>query len=82
MKHAFGSIVGKRIKGVVVKEADSPPTCQVFLVFSDDTHYELYTPSGDIRGTGGVDEGGFEHVKKYMSSHSRIVFEYCEDGGG
>ena len=46
---------------------------QVFLIFDDDTHYEIYTDSM-IYGTGGVDNGGIAHVRQYMPQQE-IVFE-------
>ncbi|MGE0594655.1 MAG: hypothetical protein AB7G23_08975 [Vicinamibacterales bacterium] len=75
MKDAIRDIVGKSIAGVVVKESDRPPRRQVFLVFSDGTYYELYSGSGDIKGAGGIDTGGLEAVRNYMSATHKIVLE-------
>ena len=65
--------LGKRICGAVVKEGDRMPRMQVFLIFDDDTYYELYSDS-IIFGTGGVDIGDIEHVRQYMPKQ-RIAFE-------
>ena len=70
MKDAIRNIVGKRVAGVVVKEASRPPRTQVFLVFSDGTFYELY---GDIAGAGGVDRGGIDAVRSYLQSDDRRI---------
>lgn len=78
MKDAIKDIVGKRIKGVVVKYGKESPTSQVFLIFTDDTHYELWTPSDEIFGCGGIDKGGLEVVRTYMSRNN-IHLEYVDE---
>ena len=42
MKSYIEQIVGKTIAGVVVRESETEPNRQVFLVFTDETHFELY----------------------------------------
>ena len=83
MKGAVKDIVGKKITGVVVREATwrSPPQTQLFLIFSDGTYYEFYSDS-NITGTGGVDKGGIEEVKKYMPEHFKIIAEYSIKDAG
>ncbi len=77
MKKAVKGIIGKTITGIVVKEGPRPklPRTQVFLIFSDGTYYEFYSES-IIKGTGGVDIGGIEEVRKYMPHHDEIITEY------
>ena len=53
LKDGLSQLLGKRICGAVVKEGDRLPRMQVFLIFDDDTYYEVYTDSM-IYGTGGV----------------------------
>ena len=65
LNEALPQLLGKRICGAVVKEGDRMPRMQVFLLFDDDTYYELYTDS-TIYGAGGVDRGGLEHVREYL----------------
>ncbi len=75
MKDAIKDIIGKTIKGVVVKKSDTRnPRSQVFLVFTDDTYYELYAES-TIIGAGGLDPGGMEKVRNY-GSENKIIFDY------
>ena len=78
MRDAIRKIVGKRVAGVVVKEAGRSPRTQVFLVFSDGTFYELY---GDIAGAGGLDSGGIEAVRRYLQSEDRriVIDEFAAD---
>ena len=76
MKQAVKDIVGKTIQGVVVKEG-SHPRSQLFLLFTDNTYYELYCPDSKIREAGGVNRGGAEEVRRYLSDH-RIVLEHYE----
>ena len=72
MRDEIRQIIGKTISGVIVKKSDRYPTSQVFLLFSDDTYYELY---GDhIKGSGGVDRGGRGAVLRYLPEH-KVEFE-------
>ena len=73
LKDVLPQLLGKRICGAVVKEGDRMPRMQVFLIFDDDTYYELYTDS-TIYGAGGVDRGDLAHVRQYMPQQ-RILFE-------
>jgi len=75
MKTAVKSIIGKTISGVLVKESPdpTPPASQVFLVFDDGTYYEFFSNS-KICGAGGIDEGGMQAAKDYMSTQ-KIIFE-------
>ena len=77
MKEAIKEIVGKTIKGVIVTEGKESPQSQVFLVFSDNTYYELYTPgSTTISGAGGIDKGGMQKARDYASrSPNEIVLD-------
>jgi hypothetical protein len=63
MKSYIEEIVGKTIAGVIVTEGEREPRQQVFLVFTDDTHFELYGQYfafGKHRYPGGMD-----HIIKY-----------------
>ena len=73
-KAAVATIIGKTIKHVVVKEGDSSPRSQVFLVFTDDSYYEFYSTHGTIAGAGAEDIGGIEAVRRYLPEQ-RIVYE-------
>jgi hypothetical protein len=81
MKDAIREILGKTISGVVVKRhPDGYPSSQVFLLFDDDTHYELYTSKEKIKGIGGVDPGGKDKVLAYRREGIEVVFEaYLEE---
>jgi hypothetical protein len=58
-------LIGKRIADVVWrKNGTHSPRHQLFLVFEDDTHYEIYAPER-LKPAGGVDSGGLEHVLEY-----------------
>lgn len=57
MKDGIKDIIGKQITGVVVTERENgSPQSQVYLVFSDDTSYELYSFQSII-GASCVDKG-------------------------
>lgn len=77
LKDGLSQLLGKRICGAVVKEGDRMPRMQVFLIFDDDTYYEMYTDSS-IFGAGGIDQGNIENVRLYMPAQ-KIVFECHAD---
>ncbi len=77
MRDDLQNIVGKQIKGVVVTEGESDPRSQVFLIFSDETYYEFYSPCA-ISWTSPAYRGGLEEVKNYMP-HQGIIVEVCDD---
>ena len=62
MKGAFEQLLGKTISAVYCRENESTPNGQVFLIFDDDTHFELYSPTV-LHGAGGIDSGGLEKVR-------------------
>ncbi len=75
MRSGFKNIVGKTIKGIVVKGSDfKNPKSQIFLLFSDNTYYEFYCDS-TIKGNHGIDKGGIDIVKNYISEN-KIILEY------
>jgi len=43
MKAEIQKIIGKTIKGVVVAEGFRGPQSQLFLIFTDNTFYEIYS---------------------------------------
>lgn len=72
MKDGIRQILGKTVSGVIVKESDSEPRSQCFLLFSDGSYYEMY---GHIAFTNGLGSGSADEVKEYMSSRMKVVFE-------
>jgi hypothetical protein len=76
MKDGIQQVLGKCIKSVVVAKSPRSPTRQVFLLFTDGTYFEFY---GDqFSGAGGIDQGGIENVRRYISQHheAEITAEY------
>jgi len=73
-KPGVTGIIGKTIQHIVIKEGDRFPREQFFLVFTDDTHYEIYSTHGGMSGAGGVDRGGIEAVRAF-GREQRIVLE-------
>lgn len=79
MKSGVRDIVGRRITGIIVKEASKTPRTQLFLVFDDGTYFEFYSTE-DIQACGGVDQGGAAAAWRYMASVNRWpVFAAFED---
>lgn len=82
MKGAFDEVKGKTIEGIIIKNGrNHPPKWQIFLVFDDSTHFEFYSSENDqhLSGIGGVDKGGADRVRRYMSGACDIVFDNCDD---
>lgn len=61
-------ILGKTIKGVVVKHNvnNTSPAVSLFLVFSDDTSYEIYSMFS-MNFCSGVYARDMEGVRRYLS---------------
>lgn len=75
MKEAIKDIVGKTITGVIavqMKHAGSPKY-RVYLLFSDNTHYELYSCSDAIHGAGGIDPGGYDELMQVLKRGNHCV---------
>jgi hypothetical protein len=51
------------------RSSDGP---QLLLIFSDGTYLEIW---GDINAAGGLDPGGLDKVRHYLSESTEIVFE-------
>jgi len=74
MKSYIEQIVGKTIAGIVIREADTDPRRKVFLVFTDDTHFELY---GQYFAFGKhLYPGGIEYVIKSAEPGAKEVTVY------
>lgn len=59
----------KADRSVVVSESSRNPREQVYLIFTDDTHFELF---GDHFSCGThTDRGGVEHVLELMKHYGR-----------
>lgn len=71
MKDGLRQVVGKTISGVLVADVANSSRRQVFLVFDDDTHFELW--GHEIDGTGGVDPGGMDKVRSYAEKSRAAV---------
>jgi len=67
--------VGKTISGVLVKESDRLPRLQLFLIFEDDTYFEIYSQTGDMSGASRLSFGGGADARRYLSSTHTIVLE-------
>lgn len=76
MRGSPDMIVGKTISGVIIKKSNElTPPAQLFLIFNDDTYYEFWVgEDGDLHAASGIDRGGAEKVRNYMSGMN-IVFE-------
>ena len=76
MRDGIKGIIGKQITGVVVTERENgSPRSQVYLVFSDDTSFELYSFQ-TISGASCVDKG----APKVNDDSIKIVLEaYSEE---
>ena len=73
MKEGIYEILGKRISGIIVKKAEeSQPRSQLFLLFDDNTYYEMYSYS-EIIGTSGLASGDRKNVLNYFQSSDRFI---------
>lgn len=72
------ALVGKRIAGVVrtrkIRERDAPSE-QLFLLFDDDSYFEIYAPFDSFCLAGGIDSGGRDVVHRYVSGSHEVFDE-------
>jgi hypothetical protein len=66
-------LIGKTIVHVVMKEGTGP-FAQLFLVFSDDTHYEFYSTES-ISGGGRLYSGGLATVLASGKPNQVVLFK-------
>lgn len=66
MKDGIQKVLGKKISGVIVAQKNESPRKQLFIIFSDDTHLELW---GDqFTCASGLDNGGIAEAVSYAKS--------------
>ena len=65
-KEGLSRLEGKTIRSVIINEdLSGEPYGQIFLVFTDDTYFEIY---GNLQAAGGVDRGGEDAAIKYAKN--------------
>jgi hypothetical protein len=75
MKDGVREIIGKEISAVIVVESNRSPTTQMFLVFSDNTYFEIW--GNTFTGAGGIDRGGTpEVIRQITASGGKITATY------
>ena len=80
MNDHIREIVGRTIKGVVVKESsEDSPSMQIFLVFSDGYYFEIYNSYGQLAWTKGLNTGGMPEVRGCLSEVCGVVLEECDE---
>lgn len=80
MNDHIKEIVGRTIKGVVVKESSKDsPRMQIFLIFSDGYYFEIYNSHGQLTWTKGLNQGGLPEVRNYLPDVGDIVLEECDE---
>ncbi len=82
LRNVFREIVGKTISGVVVKRGESPKE-QVYLVFDDDTHFEVFNRDGCVSTRNHVDDGDVNTVRGFChpDCHQIIFDAFLSDDG-
>ena len=56
-----------------VDEARRQPRSQLFLVFTDGTYYEFFSPEGDLEGASAIDQGGLAEVRRYQGAEGIVL---------
>lgn len=80
MNDHIKEMVGRRIKGVVVKESnDNSASMQIFLIFSDGHYFEIYNSYGQLNWTKSLNRGGLPEVRNSRSETCEIVLEECDE---
>ena len=63
MRGSFEKIIGKTITNVYCRDNKDDPEGQIFLIFDDNTYYEIYA-YGSLKGASGLDKGYIKDVIK------------------
>jgi hypothetical protein len=73
-------ILGKIITGVVIKhnQKGGEPSIQIHLVFSDGTSLEICLSYGALRFASGLDPGGLQRARRYISQPEGLMAIYDE----
>ena len=77
-KSGVQKIIGKRIKGVVLKKLPNRPHSQLYLIFPDGTYFEFYTDGDQICATSAPYEGGLQEARGNQGKE-HVVLEYHDD---
>ncbi len=77
MNAEIKKIIGKTIKEVVVGKGVRGPQSQLFLIFTDDTIYEIFSEN-HISGTS-LAKGNIKTALKFVPPENEVVFRFCDD---
>ena len=75
------NIIGKTISGVLVKEGPVRPgfgpRSEVYLVFTDNTHFEMWSLGSEIEFAAAVRPGGVDAIRTPMDAKEgrRVIFD-------
>jgi len=74
MRGEFGKLLGKTIKGIQVREDANLLTSQLFLVFDDNTYFEIYS-DGSISGIQRIYSGNMMTIRSLSPGNSSILVD-------
>ncbi len=77
MKTEIKKIIGKTIKGVAVGEGQRGAQSQIFIIFTDNTFYEIYSEN-QISVASGLKQGGINAVLKSLPPKNEVMYN-CDD---
>ncbi len=75
MKTEIKKIIGKTIKGVAVGEGQRGSQSQIFIIFTDNTFYEIYSEN-QISVASGLKQGGINAVLKSLPPKNEVMYNY------
>ena len=74
MRGEFNKLLGKTIKGIQVREDATLLSSQLFLVFDDNTYFEIYS-DGPINGIQRTYPGDMKTIRSLSPGNSSIVID-------
>lgn len=78
----FKNMIGRTVKGVVVKQTrQGEPGQQLFILFSDDSYVEIWGYLYSFSVTSNLDRGGIDAIRKYMGEREYVQSEYLDPPG-
>jgi len=80
MRGEFHKLLGKTIKGIQVREDARLLSSQLFLVFDDDTYFEIYS-DGPINGIQRICPGDMKTIRNLSPGNSSILVDIEKPAG-
>lgn len=73
VKGDWGTLPGRKIETVVVHDSPREPRVRIVLLFADGAYFEIYSGSGDLKGTSQAYSGGLRDVLHHYRGDGQLT---------